>query len=73
MPLGGPDTRRAEPGAQVGLWQSEEVGAIEPQRHEPKVDPNSAETRTCRGSSSWPMKGSEMDAVQQLWCGRSGP
>ena len=46
VPAESPDTRRAESQAQVGRWQSKEAGAIEVQRHEPKVDPNSAGTKT---------------------------
>lgn len=41
------------------LWQSE-VGAMGPQRHEPKVDPNSAEARPGRDSAGSPVNGSEM-------------
>lgn len=63
MPIGDPDTRKAEPRAQVRRWQSEEVGAIELQRHEPKVDPNSAERRACRVSPSSPVEGSEVGVV----------
>lgn len=49
MPAGVPDTRRAEQQAQVRPWRGEEVGAIELQRHKPKVDPNSAETKARQG------------------------
>lgn len=57
MQTGRPDTKRAGPRAQVRRWQSEEVSAIELQRHEPKVDPNSAERGACRGSPKSPVEG----------------